>query len=99
MCCEPIIINDVYDLLEFRTPVGKIYRGLPDGRSESDVISDYVGMTAHGSVGMVLACVASRRPLQYTPARFDEQLKATASLDPIEIVLEPAQSATASSSR
>lgn len=85
---EPLLINDVQSPLEFRDCIEKIYQNLPDGWQESDVIADYVGMTAHGSVGMALACVPARRPLQYTPAPYDEQLRPVEPLDPIEIVVE-----------
>lgn len=86
---EPVVVNDIQDPLEFRDRVEKIYQNLPDGWQASEVIADYLGMTAHGSVGMALACVPARRPLQYTPARFDEQLRPVEPLDPIEIVVEP----------
>lgn len=85
----PVVVNNVHDPLEFRDCVEKIYQNLPDGWQASDVIADYLGMTAHGSVGMALACVPARRPLQYTPARYDEQLRAAEPIDPIEIVVEP----------
>jgi hypothetical protein len=85
---EPIVVNDVNDPLEFRARVSEVYEKLPAGWSDEDVIGDYTGMTAHGSVGMVLASLAPHRPLQYTPAHYDEQLKATEPLDPIEIVLD-----------
>ncbi len=85
----PIVVNDVNDPLEYRRWVDTIYRALPESWQMNDVISDYVGMTAHGSVGMVLACLEQGRPLQYTAARYDEHLKPIESLDPIEIVLDP----------
>jgi hypothetical protein len=89
VCLDPpIVVNDVNDPLEYRRWVDTIYRALPEHWQVSDVISDYVGMTAHGSVGMVLACLEQGRPLQYTAARYDEQLKPIESLDPIEIVLD-----------
>jgi hypothetical protein len=63
---DPMIINDVYDPLEFRDTVNEIYRDrLPKGWAESTVIADYTGMTAHGSVGMTLACIGTDRALQY----------------------------------
>ncbi len=86
---EPVLINDIHNPLEYRDCVQKIYQNLPDGWQESDVIADYLGMTSHASVGMALACVPARRPLQYTPARYDEQLRPVEPLDPIEIVVEP----------
>jgi hypothetical protein len=86
---EPIIVNDVNDPLEFCNAVEKIYTSLPRGWAPDQLIGDYTGMTAHGSVGMALACLRGSRPLQYTPGTYDAQLKAVAPLDPIQIVLDP----------
>jgi hypothetical protein len=83
----PIMVNDVYDPLEFRQKVNKIYTELPNGWTASDVIFDFTGMTACGSVGGVLACLTEERPIQYTPAIYNEKLKALQPLDPIEVVL------------
>lgn len=45
---------------------------------EQDVIADYTGMTAHASVGMVLASLSPNRLLQFTPAHYGEkEIKAT----------------------
>lgn len=85
---QPIVINDIYDPLKFRNCIHAIYRTrLPKGWQASDVIADYTGMTAHASVGTVLACVGSDRPLQYTPAKVDRHDKITGSLSPIRILL------------
>ncbi len=84
---NPVIINDVNNPLEFADRVNEIYTHLPEGWRDDDVIADYTGMTAHGSVGMALACLAPARPLQYTPGRYDAGLQAVAPLDPIEITL------------
>ncbi|MGV0029353.1 hypothetical protein [Phormidesmis priestleyi] len=84
-----IIINDIYDPIDFRDAVNEIYETklLPTWQP-SEVIADYVGMTAHGSVGMVLACIGTDRPLQYTPAHIDKTTqRIIGSLDPIEITL------------
>jgi hypothetical protein len=85
----PIVINDIYDPLEFRNVISDIYQNsLPPSWTDQDVIADYVGMTAHGSVGLVLSCVGTNRALQYTPANIDPQTgKIDGSLDPIEITL------------
>ncbi len=91
MVCQddPILINDVYDPIEFRDVVDEIYRDrLPQTWSETAVIADYAGMTAHASVGMVLACIGRDRALQYTPAHRDRATgKILGSLAPIEITL------------
>lgn len=86
---DPIIINDIYDPLAFRDVVNDIYRDrLPKPWPESAVIADYAGMTAHASVGMVLACIGSDRALQYTPAHIDRSTgKILGSLAPIEVTL------------
>jgi hypothetical protein len=86
---NPIVINDIYNPLDFRDCIDKIYRTrLPSGWQESDVIVDYTGMTAHASVGAVLACLGSDRPLQYTPAKVNDQGNVIGSLDPIKVMLE-----------
>ena len=82
-----IVVNDVYDPIAFRDYVNQIYATLPDGWSEGEVIADYVGMTAHASVGMVLACVGKQRPLQYTPAINTRDGKLIGSMEPIEVNL------------
>jgi hypothetical protein len=93
MVCQdtPVVINDIYDPLEFRIRINEIYlKRLPVTWAETDVIADYVGTTAHGSVGMVLAALGTDRPLQYTPAKLDpDTRKPIGCLDPIEIVLQP----------
>jgi hypothetical protein len=84
---DPVIINDINNPLEFADRVNEVYAHLPEGWRDYDVIADYTGMTAHGSVGMALACMAPARPLQYTPGRYDTELQAVAPLDPLEIAL------------
>jgi CRISPR-associated protein (Cas_Cas02710) len=85
---QPIIINDIHDPIEYRNAITKIYENhLPKGWTDQDVIADYTGMTAHGSVGMVLACMGLNRPLQYVPVATDANQEAF-SLDPIEITLD-----------
>jgi hypothetical protein len=85
---QPIVINDIYNPLEFRTQINAIYQTrLPKDLPASEVITDYTGMTAHASVGAVLACLGTTRPLQYTPAKVDGQGKIIGSLNPIRIRL------------
>lgn len=85
----PIVINDVYDPIEFRNVITEIYQDrLPKGWTDQHIIADYVGMTAHGTVGLILSCIGTDRALQYTPAHIDSQTgKVLGSLDPIEITL------------
>jgi hypothetical protein len=86
---HPIVINDIYNPLEVYDRIREIYTTrLPVGWQESDIIADYTGMTAHASVGMVLACVGTARPLQYTPAQFNDQNQPSGSLSPILIELK-----------
>lgn len=86
---DPIVVNDIYNPLQFRNCVNQIYlTRLPKGWIERDVIADYTGMTAHASVGTVLACINTVRPLQYTPARTDPKTgRVIGSLDPIRVTL------------
>jgi len=89
---KPILVNDIYNPLEFYDRIQEIYTTrLLSGWQESDVIADYTGMTAHASVGTVLACVGTARPLQYTPAKVDAQGKIVGSLNPIRIALRRQQ--------
>ena len=92
---DPIVVNDIYDPIEFRDVINGIYADrLPVGWKSSDVIADYAGMTAHASVGMVLANLMTDRPLQYTPANVDRVTgKTVGSLEPIEITLTWTQNA------
>lgn len=86
---SPIVVNDIYDPLQFYRCVNEIYlTRLPKDLPERDVIADYTGMTAHASVGTVLACINTVRPLQYTPARTDPKTgRVIGSLDPIRVTL------------
>lgn len=96
-CCidPPIVINDVYNPLVFRDQINAIYHDrLPATWQESDVIADYTGMTVHASVGTVLSCINTQRPLQYTPAQLDAQGKSIGSLNPIRVLLKPEQPQT-----
>jgi len=84
---DVILINDVFDPLEYRDKVEAIYANLPKGWTESDAILDFTGMTACASVGSVLACLNEQRPIQYVPAHYDATLKAMVPIDPVEVVL------------
>jgi hypothetical protein len=85
---NPMIINNIYDPIEFRNTITEIYQDyLPKGWIDQDIIADYTGMTAHASVGMVLSCIGLNRPLQYTPVATDPATKTPVSLAPIEITL------------
>ncbi len=83
-----VAVDDVYDPVEVRDKVNEIYRRLPEGCAESDVILDFTGMTAVASVGSVLACLNAARPIQYTPPEFDKDMKPVGVKEPIEITLD-----------
>jgi hypothetical protein len=85
---DELVINDVHDPFEFYNQVKVIRARLPEGWSAADVIADYVGMTAHASVGMVLGCLFTGFPLQYTPGAYDDQLKAIRPLPSFEVELK-----------
>lgn len=91
---EPIVVNDIYDPLEFYRCVKNIYSRLPSDWNEQDLIADFTGMTANASVGMVLASLSRQYPLEYTPAELDKSTGKTTgrSLPPIEITLKPQKS-------
>ncbi|GAA6622105.1 CRISPR-associated protein [Scytonema sp. NUACC26] len=85
---EPIIINDIYDPLEFYQEVRKIYKYLPQGWMVEDVIADFTGMTAQASVGMVIASLLEQSSLQYTPAELKDGKPTGRSLKPIKIAFK-----------
>ena len=85
---DALVVNDVHDPLEFYQRVKTICAGLPKGLQVSDVIADYVGMTAHASVGTVLACLVIGLPLQYTPGEYDQELKAVRPLPSFEVEIK-----------
>lgn len=85
---EPIVVNDIYDPLEFYHFVRKIYKSLPSGWTIEDAIADFTGMTAQASVGMVLASLSVQSPLQYTPAELQDGQATGRSFNPIEITLK-----------
>ena len=81
------LVDDVFDPLECRDKVERIYQALPEDWKEDDVILDFTGMTACASVGSVLACLDEKRAIQYTPGQYNEALKVMQPLEPVEIVL------------
>lgn len=85
---NPLVVNDLNNPLEVKQLVEQIYTRLPSGWSESDLIVDYTGMTAHCSVGAALACLSPARHIQYTPAFFDENRNPLGSGDPMEVRLD-----------
>jgi hypothetical protein len=84
---EVRVVADANDPLAFHVAVLKILEERPAEWSAEDVISDYVGLTSHASIGMVLACLQARSPIQYTPGEYDANLKAVRPLEPFEVLL------------
>lgn len=85
---EPLVINDVYDPVEFAHVFRNIYDNLPPHWTKEDIIADFTGMTAQGSVGIAIASLLMRRSrLQYTPAESRNGKPTGNSLNPIEIAL------------
>jgi hypothetical protein len=82
---EDLVVNDVHDPFAFFQQVKEICADLPEGWDPAEVIADYVGMTAHASVGTVLGCLFVGFPLQYTPGVYDDQLKAVRPLPSFEV--------------
>ncbi len=86
--CDAIhLIQDIYDPMQTSDCLDTIYKTLPIGWKDEDVIRDFTGMTVQVSVGMAFICASRQYPLQYTPAHLDAMLNPTGSLKPIEIVL------------
>lgn len=83
---KQIPIENIYDPKEFYKKIRRIYATLPQSLRPQEVIADYTGMTAHASVGMVLATLTASTavPLQYTPVNPN---RLNESLAPMEIVL------------
>jgi hypothetical protein len=83
---EPWVIHDIYDPVEFNQVIRKIYENLPPKWTVEDVIADFTGMTAQGSVGMVLASAFFPKiKFQYTPAELKDGKPTGRSLTPIGI--------------
>jgi hypothetical protein len=88
---DPWVIHDIYDPVEFNEVVRKIYEKLPEQKLQvDDVIADFTGMTAQGSVGMVLASrFFPQAKFQYTPAELSDDSRPTGrSLKPIGITIK-----------
>ncbi len=97
LAVEVRVVEDAHDPLAFYAAVQQILRDRPKGWPVEDVIADYVGLTAHASVGTVLACLHEQAPVQYTPAEYDANLRAVRPLPPFEVVLQGRKAAAAPS--
>lgn len=58
-------VDNPHSIVECFRTIDFIYGTLPAGLKESDVVTDYTGMTSSASAGAVLACHTSERPLEY----------------------------------
>mgnify|MGYP001558614917 FL=1 len=56
--------DDADKPIEVYNAVEKIYKNLPAGFNESDIIADYTGGTKSMTAGLVLACASPGRKLQ-----------------------------------
>ncbi|MDJ0675470.1 MAG: CRISPR-associated protein [Calothrix sp. MO_167.B42] len=84
---EQLIVNDIFDPIKFIDLVTEIYKKLPNNCHKDEVIGDFTGMTAQGSVGMAIASLLMHKTkLQYTPVAMQNG-KPSHSLTPIEILL------------
>jgi hypothetical protein len=88
MIPEPIIINNIFQPSEVTHQVNEIYRHLPAGWKAEEVIADCTGMPVQSSIGVALACLGQQRPLQYTPAIYNDEGRVIGSGDPIELQIE-----------
>jgi hypothetical protein len=88
LAVEVRVVGDANDPLAFYAAVQQVIRDRPKGWPVEDVITDYVGLTAHASVGTVLACLHEQAPVQYTPAEYDANLRPVRPLPPFEVVLQ-----------
>jgi hypothetical protein len=88
LAVEVRVVEDANDPLAFHETVSKVLRERPAGWAVDDVIADYVGLTSHASIGMVLACLHEQAPVQYTPAEYDANLKPIRPLPPFEVILQ-----------
>jgi len=81
-------IQDPFDWRETKQIVDEIYKSLPEGWTENDIITDLTGITKPVSAGAVLACWSAGRPMEYVPATYElksgRRAPRTAG-DPIEI--------------
>ncbi|MGH7456162.1 MAG: hypothetical protein ACRENG_32710, partial [bacterium] len=65
------VIDDPFDWQETKRLIDEIYSALPEGWSESDMITDFTGLTKPASMGAILSCLIPGRPLQYVPAIYE----------------------------
>jgi hypothetical protein len=88
LAAEVRVVEDAHDPLAFYSAVSKVLGERPAGWGTDDLIADYVGLTAHASIGTVLACLHQQSPVQYTPGEYDGTLKALRPLPPFEVILQ-----------
>ena len=78
--------KEVYEPLVFKKKIEEIYANKPHNLKDEEIILDFTGMTSLASVGSLLACLGSKRTIQYIPAATtSEELDAISSLSPIQI--------------
>jgi hypothetical protein len=78
-----ISLQEEWDVIKAKEVINKIYYEQLDGLAEEDAIADFTGGTKPMTAGMIFACLAPTRALQYVPAEYGED-GYISPLDPIE---------------
>lgn len=76
------LMQDVKSIQSFYNEIEAIFSNLPPDFTETDVVTDFTGMTKFASIGAVLACHSVERALQYV----DIPDKSSEVIPPIEVV-------------
>jgi hypothetical protein len=82
-----ISLQEEWDIIKAKETINKIYNEQLDGLTEEDIIADFTGGTKPMTVGMIFACLAPTRALQYVPADYGKD-GAISPRDPIEYKLD-----------
>jgi hypothetical protein len=83
----PLSETDIFDPLEVKHKIERIFDTLPINWQPSDVIGDYTGMPATASIGMAFGCLNKGARLQYVPAKRSTEDSVLGSGTPIATVL------------
>jgi hypothetical protein len=83
----PLSEIDIFDPLEVKHKIERIFDTLPINWQPSDVIGDYTGMPAPASIGMAFGCLNRGARLQYVPAKRSTEDSVLGSGTPIATIL------------
>jgi hypothetical protein len=83
----PLSETDIFDPLEVKHKIERIFDTLPINWQPSDVIGDYTGMPAPASIGMAFGCLNKGARLQYVPAKRSTEDSVLGSGTPIATIL------------